>query len=57
VSRVIRCECGFVVRGGNDEDLALNAEHHVEEHHPDLVGRISREQLLGMAEDAEARPS
>jgi hypothetical protein len=52
VSKVINCECGEVVRGENDEELVANAEAHIARDHPDLVGTMSRDDLLGMAEEA-----
>ncbi len=51
MARVINCECGYVVRGENDDELVANAEAHVRDAHPDLVGKMSREDLLGMAEE------
>jgi len=51
MGKLINCECGEVVRGGDDDELVANAEAHVGEAHPDLVGKISREDLLGMAEE------
>ena len=33
-------------------ELIQNAEEHINRDHPDLVGKISREDLLGMAEEA-----
>jgi hypothetical protein len=51
MSKVINCECGEVVRGADDDQLVANAEAHVVEAHPDLVGKITREDLLGMAEE------
>lgn len=51
MSKLINCECGEVVRGDDDDQLVANAEAHVAEAHPDLVGKISREDLLGMAEE------
>lgn len=50
MSKVINCECGYTVHGDSDEELVANANKHVEETHPDLVGKISREQFLSMAE-------
>jgi hypothetical protein len=47
----INCECGEVVRGADDEELVANAQAHVAQAHPDLVGKISRDDLLGMAEE------
>jgi predicted small metal-binding protein len=51
MARVINCECGQVIRGESDEELVSKAEVHVNENHPDLVGKLSREDLLGMAEE------
>jgi predicted small metal-binding protein len=52
MSKLINCECGQVVRGETDEELIANAEEHINRDHPELVGKISREDLLGMAEAA-----
>jgi Protein of unknown function (DUF1059) len=51
-AKLINCECGQVVRGETDEELVANAEQHINRDHPDLVGKLSREDLLGMAEAA-----
>ena len=52
--KVINCECGQVVRGETDVELVRNAEEHVNRDHPALVGKISREDLLAMAEEDES---
>ncbi|HKS79462.1 MAG TPA: DUF1059 domain-containing protein [Gaiellaceae bacterium] len=52
MAKLINCECGRVVRGESDEDLLANAEEHVNRDHPELVGKITREDLLAMAEEA-----
>ena len=52
MAKIINCECGYVVRGADDDELLRNAEEHIGEAHPDLVGKMSREDLLGMAEEA-----
>jgi predicted small metal-binding protein len=52
MAKLINCECGQVVRGETDDELVANAEAHIERDHPDLVGKISREDLLGMSEEA-----
>ncbi len=49
MAKVINCEDGFVVRGETDEELLANARKHLEEAHPELVGQVTDEQLLGMA--------
>jgi predicted small metal-binding protein len=40
------------VRGQTDDELLRHAEEHINHHHPDLVGKISRDDLLAMAEEA-----
>jgi hypothetical protein len=41
------------VRGADDDDeLVANAEAHNNRDHPELVGKVSRDDLLGMAEEA-----
>ena len=51
MAKLIKCECGHVVRGDSDDELIANAEEHIRTDHPDLVGNISRDDLLGMAEE------
>jgi predicted small metal-binding protein len=50
VSRVINCECGQEVRAETDDELVERVEEHVRDAHPDLVGKMSREDILSMAE-------
>jgi hypothetical protein len=52
MAKLINCECGQVVRGDTDEALVANAEAHMRQDHPDLVGKVSRDDLLAMAEEA-----
>ena len=52
MAKLINCECGQVVRGETDDELVANAEAHVNRDHPELVGQLSREDILGMAEEA-----
>ena len=51
MGRVINCECGQVIRGDSDDELVAKAQQHVDQNHPDLVGKLSREDFLGMAEE------
>ena len=47
---VINCECGFVVRGKDEDELVVNAQAHAKsEHNMDLTAR----QALAVAEPAE----
>jgi predicted small metal-binding protein len=54
MTKVINCDDGYVVRGKTDAELLANAHRHIEEAHPDLVGKITDEQLLAMAQEQEA---
>ncbi|MDP1794908.1 MAG: DUF1059 domain-containing protein [Acidimicrobiales bacterium] len=46
MSKVISCECGFVVRGSDDDELVENAQAHAKEvHGMDLTA----EQALSLA--------
>jgi predicted small metal-binding protein len=51
MSKVINCECGEVVRAETDDELVQKVERHVGESHPELVGKMSRDDVLGMAEE------
>ena len=52
----IPCVCGRVVKGEDDDELWQNAQEHLREDHPDLVGKVSREDLLAQAEEV-TKPS
>ena len=52
MGKVINCECGEVVRADSDDELVQKVERHVAQAHPELVGKLSREDILGMAEVA-----
>jgi predicted small metal-binding protein len=48
---VIRCQCGQVVRADSEESLLAAAQAHLADAHPDMVGKISRDDLLAMAQE------
>ena len=52
MGKVINCECGEVVHAETDNELVQKVERHVGQAHPELVGKLSREDVLGMAEEA-----
>jgi predicted small metal-binding protein len=47
----IPCVCGYFVKGEDDDELWQNAQEHMREDHPDLAGKVSREDLLAQAEE------
>lgn len=52
MGKLINCECGQVVRGESEDELVANAQAHIEQSHPELVGNVSRDDLLAMSEEA-----
>ena len=46
----IACTCGYVIQGGDNEELWANAQDHMGVLHPELVGNVSREDILAQAE-------
>jgi predicted small metal-binding protein len=51
--KVINCECGEVVRANSDEELVAKVKAHLSRDHPELLEKLSREDILGMAEEEE----
>jgi hypothetical protein len=52
MAKKVDCPCGETVRGESDDELVSNVESHIQDKHPDMVGTMSREQILGMAVEA-----
>ncbi len=52
MAKVIRCQCGFMGRGDTVERAATVIEDHMRSDHPELVGKVTREDLVAMAEEA-----
>jgi hypothetical protein len=47
----INCVCGKVVEGADDDELWGRAEEHIRTDHPELVGKVTREDILAQAEE------
>jgi hypothetical protein len=52
MAKVIRCQCGFLGRGESVEEAATVIEAHMRSDHPELVGKVTHEDLTAMAEEA-----
>lgn len=52
MAKQIICQCGYVGRGETSEDAVHVIEQHMQRDHPELVGEVSFEDLLAMAEEA-----
>ena len=51
--KFINCECGEVVKGNNDDELLAAAKVHISRDHPELLPKLSQEDILSMAEEEE----
>jgi hypothetical protein len=51
VIKRITCVCGKVLEGKDDDELWAMAQAHVAADHPELLGKVSREDILGRAEE------
>jgi predicted small metal-binding protein len=51
MGKVVNCECGQTVRADSDDELVAQVEAHIQQDHPELVGKLSRDDILGMAEE------
>jgi predicted small metal-binding protein len=49
--KVIHCQCGADVQAETDDELVAQVEQHVQDAHPEMVGQMSREQILEMAHE------
>jgi len=49
MSMKVDCPCGETVRGETEDELVTNVEAHINADHPEMVGTMSREQIVGMA--------
>lgn len=47
----INCVCGLVVEGDDDDELWENAQQHMRDDHPDLVGKVLRDDIVAQAEE------
>lgn len=51
MAKLINCECGETVRGNTDEELLAAVQAHVNRAHPELIGKLSPQDILSMAEE------
>jgi predicted small metal-binding protein len=46
----ITCVCGYVFRADDEATLWTKAQEHLASAHPDMVGKVTREEILAQAE-------
>jgi predicted small metal-binding protein len=50
MAKLIKCECGYIARGDTDDEVIGKIEMHIHDEHPDLVDKLSRDDIFGMIE-------
>jgi len=50
--KIVKCDCGFIVRSDSDEALVADLQKHAREHHQ---MNLTREQVLAMAQPDPGR--
>ena len=53
MSLLINCECGRVLTAKTEDEIVAKVEQHVSEDHPELVGKLSREDIVAMSEEVD----
>jgi predicted small metal-binding protein len=51
MAKQINCECGYVARGDSDEEVVQRIREHMRTDHPELLARVSAEDLRGWIEE------
>jgi predicted small metal-binding protein len=44
------CMCGYVIQGDDDKEFWHNAQDHMGVLHPELVGKVTQEDMVAQAE-------
>jgi predicted small metal-binding protein len=47
----INCLCGYVIEAEDDDELWEKVREHLRVDHPELVGKVSRDDILAQAEE------
>jgi predicted small metal-binding protein len=50
MARQVTCECGYVARADSDDDVLRDIRDHMRADHPELLEKISDEQILDWVE-------
>ena len=53
MGKVINCECGEAVRGNTEDELVAAVNAHISRDHPELAGKLSRQDILSMSEEED----
>lgn len=50
MAMLINCECGYVARGGTEDEVIDKIRAHMRQDHPALLESVTRQDLLGWIE-------
>jgi predicted small metal-binding protein len=50
MTRQVKCECGYIARGDTEDDVLSTIREHMRTDHPELVEKISDQQILDWVE-------
>jgi predicted small metal-binding protein len=51
MAKRITCECGQVINGSTEDEVVDGAREHMRADHPELLEKVSREDLVGWIEE------
>ena len=51
MAKIINCECGYVARADGDDAVVALIRAHMETDHPELLARVSDEDLRGWIQE------
>jgi len=51
MAKRITCECGTVITGETEDEVVDGAREHMRTDHPELLDKVSREDLVGWIEE------
>jgi predicted small metal-binding protein len=51
MTKIINCEYGYVARGETEDEVVVLIQDHMREDHPELLEKVSRQDLVGWIEE------
>jgi hypothetical protein len=51
MTKLIRCECGFIARGTGDDEVVGAIRAHMSTDHPDVLAGVDPSDIYGWIED------
>lgn len=51
MAKLIRCECGFIAKGDDDDTVVSAIEAHMRSDHPAVLAGMQRSEIFGWIEE------